>query len=422
MSYGPPRGMRDFYPEDMRKRNRLFEYWRSAALKHGFEEYDAPVVETEELLTRKSGEEIVHQIYNFQDKSGRALALRPEMTPSLARMIIARQNTLAMPVKWFSVPQCFRYERTTRGRKREHFQWNLDIIGEEGPMAEAEVLSTALTALISAGLTADHFKVRVGDRKLLEALFNSTGIPTSQFQAVCLALDKRDKISDEAMTDLLKEHELTPESIAKVFELLAIEKMEEAEALLDDKAPLESLKTLFAYMEEYGLAEFLVFDLSIIRGLDYYTGTVFEAFDVEKKFRAIFGGGRYDNLLSSLGGQPIPCVGLGFGDVVVWELIEHLKLYEEMQAGSDVYIGYMSDEERSLAMKGAAALRKAGRSVALALKPQKPKKIFSAASKAGAGHAIFIGPSEREQNSLVVKNLDEGTQETVSLEALAEKI
>jgi Rrf2 family protein len=152
MKYGPPRGMRDFYPEEMKRRTWLFNLWRRAALQHGFEEYDAPVVETEELLTRKSGEEIVHQIYTFKDKSGRALALRPEMTPSLARMIIARQNTLSFPVRWFSIPQCFRYERMTRGRKREHFQWNMDIIGEESVIAEAEILSTAITALKGAGL------------------------------------------------------------------------------------------------------------------------------------------------------------------------------------------------------------------------------------------------------------------------------
>ncbi|MFH1999401.1 MAG: histidine--tRNA ligase [Planctomycetota bacterium] len=422
MNYGPPRGMRDFYPEDMRKRNRLFDCWRSAALKHGFEEYDAPVVETEELLTRKSGEEIVHQIYNFQDKSGRALALRPEMTPSLARMVIARQSSLSFPLKWFSVPQCFRYERMTRGRKREHFQWNLDIIGEEGAIAEAEVLSTALTALISTGLTADDFKVRVGDRRLLEALFNSTGIPTNQFQAVCLALDKRGKISDEAMAELLKDHGLSPESIDKAFKLVAIESMDEAEHLLKDPTPLDNLRTVFALMGNYGLAEFLVFDLSIIRGLDYYTGTVFEAFDTQRKFRAIFGGGRYDNLLSSLGGQTVPCVGLGFGDVVVWELLEDLGLGNVDQSSCNVFIGYMSEEEQNLAMKAAGALRKAGRSVMLALKPQKPKKLFASASKAGAGFAMFIGPSEREQNSLVVKNLIEGTQETVPLDQLAEKI
>lgn len=414
MNYGPPRGMRDFYPEDMRRRNWLFDLWRSAALRHGFEEYDAPVVETEELLTRKSGEEIVHQIYNFKDKSGRALALRPEMTPSLARMIIARQSALKFPLKWFSMPQCFRYERTTRGRKREHFQWNLDIVGEESVIAEAEVISCTLTALTGAGLDAGQFKVRVGDRTLLEKLFASTGIPTDHFLSVCLALDKRGKISDEAMAELLKNEGLAEENVNKAFQLLAINSLDEAKALLEDKAPLENLEALFSLMKDYGWAEFLEFDLSIIRGLDYYTGIVFEAFDTQNKFRAIFGGGRYDNLLSTLGGRTVPSVGLGFGDVVVWELLDHLGLGTSIAAGVDAYIGHMSDEEKGLAVQGAQALRRSGCSVALDLKPLKPKKLFSAASRAGARYAIYVGPSEREQGVLAVKDLETGEQESAS--------
>ncbi|MBU0755655.1 MAG: histidine--tRNA ligase [Planctomycetes bacterium] len=419
MSYAPPRGMRDFYPEDMQRRNWLFDRWRGAARAHGFEEYDAPVVETEELLTRKSGEEIVHQIYTFKDKSGRALALRPEMTPSLARMIIARQGTLSFPLKWFSLPQCFRYERTTRGRKREHFQWNLDIVGEEGVIAEAEVLSTALTALTSTGLTADDFHVRLGNRTLLEKLFAAKEIPTDHFLAVCLALDKRGKISDEEMTKLLQNEGLDEKSVEKTFELLAIKTMEEAEKFLRDPSAMEDMKNLFAIMELYGWSEFLTFDLAIIRGLDYYTGIVFEAFDRKGKFRALFGGGRYDNLLSALGGQTVPCVGLGFGDVVVWELLDDLGLGKISQTTLDAYIGYMSEEECPLALQGAAQLRKAGKTVSLAMKPQKPKKFFAAASKTGARFACLIGPGEREKGVLAVKNLETGEQSEASPEALA---
>jgi histidyl-tRNA synthetase len=385
--------MRDFYPEDMRRRNWLFDLWRNAALKHGFEEYDAPVVETEELLTRKSGEEIVHQIYNFKDKSGRKLALRPEMTPSLARMIIARQSALAFPLKWFSLPQCFRYERTTRGRKREHFQWNLDIVGVH---------------------------LRLGDRTLLEKLFAATGIPTDHFLAVCLALDKRGKINDEEMADLLKGEGLDQANVERAFQLLAIQSMDEAEALLEDKAPIEPMKELFALMENYGWGDYLTFDLSIIRGLDYYTGIVFEAFDRRGKFRALFGGGRYDNLLSSLGGKTVPSVGLGFGDVVVWELLDDLGLGKLDEGMVDAYVGYMSVEERALAIQGATKLRKVGRTVSLALKPQKPRKFFTAASKAGARFALFVGPGEREKSVLALKDLGTGDQKTVALDKITE--
>ena len=381
MNHGPPRGMRDFYPAEMRRRNWLFALWRTAALQHGFEEYDEPVVETEELLKRKSGEEILQQIYCFTDKSGRGLALRPEMTPSLARMIIARQSSLSFPLKWFSMPQCFRYERMTRGRKREHYQWNLDIVGEEEAIAEAEVLSAAITALEDAGLSASDFQVRVGDRALLEGLFAASRIPTDHFGAVCLALDKRGKINDEEMAELLVKEGLDRSAVEKTFKLLAIESMDEAADLLEDDAPLASVRTLFELMEIYGRREFLAFDLSIIRGLDYYTGIVFEAFDTARAFRALFGGGRYDNLLSALGGRRIPCVGLGFGDVVVCELLDHLGKELGEGGGPDVSIGYMSVEERPLALQAARCLRQTGVRVDLQLKPLKPKKFFAAASK-----------------------------------------
>jgi len=418
MNFGPPRGMRDFYPEDAWKRNRLFSFWREAALLHGFEEYDSPVVETEELLTRKSGEEIVHQIYNFTDKSGRPLALRPEMTPSLARMIIAKQSSLSFPLKWFSIPQCFRYERMTRGRKREHYQWNVDIIGEESVIAEAEVLSTAITAIRKAGLSSSQVKVRVGDRSLLEKLFAASSIPLNKFTAVCLALDKRGKINDEQMTTLLKKEDLADSDVSKVFDLLAIETLDEAADALGGSEHLTQIKALFSMMEHYGLEDYLVFDLSIIRGLDYYTGIVFEAFDTERKFRAIFGGGRYDNLLSSLGGKTVPSVGLGFGDVVICELLDHLGLGLGSRRDLDVYMAFMTEDEKSLVLKGARRLREKGSSVSLQLSPMKPKKIFSSASKLGARFVVLAGPGEREQNVLKVKNLENGAQDMTSPEDL----
>ena len=410
MNFGPPRGMRDFYPEDMRRRNRLFRIWREAARRHGFEEYDAPVVETEALLTRKSGEEILEQIYTFTDKSGRRLALRPEMTPSLARMIIARQNTLSFPLKWFSIPQCFRYERTTRGRKREHYQWNLDIVGVEEVIAEAEVLSAAVSALRDAGLDAESFQVRVGDRALLEALFKASGIATDRFLDVCLALDKRGKIDDTAMTALLESKGMSPADVEKTFRLLSVGSLDEAAAFLEDDAPPARIRELFRLMEVYGLDRYLAFDLSIIRGLDYYTGIVFEAFDRQRRFRALFGGGRYDNLLSALGGRKIPSVGLGFGDVVVFELLDHLGKKLEAASGPDVYAGYLTEEERDIVMAAVARFRRDGHAVDLALAPQKARKFFAAAARAGARYALFAGPSEREKGVVAVKDLEKGTQ------------
>jgi len=423
--------MRDFYPEDFAARNALFRIWRQAARLHGFEEYDAPVVETEELLIRKGGEDIVRQIYSFEDKSGRRLALRPEMTPSLARLVLTRQNSLSFPLKWFSIPQCFRYERMTRGRKREHFQLNLDIIGEESVFAEAEVLSAAIRSLILAGLEEGDFYVHIGSRALLGDLFDCSGIPTEQFDAVCLALDKRDKQPPEQIAELLRAEGLSDEHVEKAFRLLEIKELSEAKSYLsgdvdpfgpDKSAAYKDVKQLFAVMDDYGLGGFVKFDISIVRGLAYYTGIVFEAFDAKRKFRAIFGGGRYDNLLSSLGGKQVPSVGLGFGDVVVAEILDSLGRKLELPPRFDVQIGFLSDDERLMALSGARVLREEGRSVNVELKAQKAKKFFTKAARSGARYAIFIGPSERDADRYLVKNMAESIQDTATLDELGAKV
>jgi histidyl-tRNA synthetase len=419
MIFAPPRGMRDFYPEDMRIRNKIFDAWKKAARLHGFEEYDAPVVETEELLIRKSGEEIVQQIYNFTDKSDRRLALRPEMTPSLARMVVARQKMLTYPLKWFSIPQCFRYERMTKGRKREHYQWNLDIIGQETVTAEAEILCTAITALKFLGLSAADFRVRVGNRALLADLFKIVGLADNHFMPVCMVLDKMGKITEQETRDLLVAEQLTESDISKVLELMALSSLEAVEARLGTTPKSAAdLRALFDMMHVAGLGDFLEFDISIIRGLSYYTGIVFEAFDTKKNFRAIFGGGRYDNLLSSLGGEKTPCVGLGFGDVVIAELLNSLSKLDESQNLPGVMLGYMTDAEKIYARQLATGLRAQNIPVNFALEPEKAKKFFTRANKSGAAHTIYIGADEVTQQIFTIKNMTTGAPTTHSLEAL----
>lgn len=417
MDLAPPRGMRDFYPEDFRAREALFSIWRETAALHGFEGYDAPVVETEELLIRKGGEEIVQQIYSFADKSDRRLALRPEMTPSLARMVVARQGSLSMPLKWWAIAQCFRYERMTRGRKREHFQWNLDVVGETAVSAEVEVIGAAVAAMRRMGLTADDFKVRVGSRALLAELFAKIGVGAEHFQAACLALDKRGKIDDDAIRALLAAEGLAPEASDRVFELLGIESLDRAEELLGaDSAAIRRLRDLFALAGDAGFAEFLAFDVGVVRGLGYYTGIVFEAFDTAGKFRAIFGGGRYDDLLVSLGGKPCSCVGLGFGDVVVQELLTELGRPLGRVAGVDDVVGYMIEEARPFAHRVAARLRAEGRRVDLALAPEKPRKFFARADALGAARAIFLGPDEVASGRAKIKDLKTREESELDLE------
>lgn len=419
MIFAPPRGMRDFYPEEMRVRNKIFDAWEKAARLHGFEEYDAPVVETEELLIRKSGEEIVQQIYNFTDKSDRRLALRPEMTPSLARMVVARQKMLTYPLKWFSIPQCFRYERMTKGRKREHYQWNLDIIGQETVTAEAEILSTAITALKFLGLTSADFRIRVGNRALLAELFKIVGLADNHFMPVCMVLDKMGKITEQETHDLLVAEHLTDSDISKVLELMSISTLDAVEARLGTSSKnVADLRDLMEMLRVAKMGDFLEFDISIIRGLSYYTGIVFEAFDTQKNFRAIFGGGRYDNLLSALGGEKTPCVGLGFGDVVVAELLQSLGKLDEIQMQSGVMLGYMTDTERKFARQLATELRAQGISVNFALEAEKAKKFFTRANKTGATHTIYIGADELAQEIFTIKNMTTGEPKTYSLVAL----
>jgi len=387
--------MRDFYPEDMLWRNRIFDSWRQAALAFGFQPYDACVVESLELLQRKSGEEVSEQIYHFEDKSGRKLALRPEMTPTLARMIAARQGQLSFPVKWFTIAQCFRYERMTRGRKREHYQWNMDIIGEESVSAEVEILAAAAASLKAMGMPDGAYMIHVNNRALLAELLAKSGIAPEHHAAVFLALDKRGKITDDEIAELLAAEGLSEESIRKTFTLLGVQTLEHAAELAGADSPaLARLRELFALAETYGIADRLAFDIAVIRGLAYYTGIVFEAFDTARRFRAIFGGGRYDNLLTTIGGAPTPAVGLGFGDVVVAEVLKDLLGDAAAAEKSGVIIGYMFPEQREAATRLARALREKGEKVDLMLSRQKPKQFFSRAGAGAAAAAIFIGPDD----------------------------
>ena len=416
LSFEPPRGMRDFYPDEMAWRNRVFDAWRHAAALAGFAPYDACVVESLELLQRKSGEEVTEQIYAFEDKSGRKLALRPEMTPTLARMVAARQGGLHFPIKWSAIAQCFRYERMTRGRKREHYQWNMDIVGESSISAEAEVLAAAANALRLMGMPDDAYRIHVNNRALLSELLLKLGFAPEQHAAVFLALDKRGKITDEAIGELLVEEGLPADGVPKVFELMSVETLDQAAALAGEDSPaVARLRDLFALAEVYGIADRLVFDIGVIRGLSYYTDIVFEAFDTQRKFRAIFGGGRYDHLLTAIGGDPTPAVGLGFGDVVVTEVLKDLLGEKAGIQREGVAVGYMFPEQRDAAVKLAQRFRSEGRPVDLSLEPQKPKKFFQHAGDGTCSHAAFIGPDDVTAGTVRLKDLATREQETIPL-------
>jgi histidyl-tRNA synthetase len=416
-----PRGTRDFYPEEMRQRTWLFENFRRVAGKFGFEEVDAPILEHAELFTRKAGEEIVDQLYHFE-LHDRHLALRPEMTPSVARMVMARAGALKLPLRWFTVTQNWRYERMTRGRLREHYQWNMDIWGEAGVTAEAELIAALLTLLREIGLPAGTVKVRVNSRALLEESLRK-GVLAERpeaFAPLCVIIDKLDKIGEEAVRDMLCAPDgsigLQPAEAASVLQMLRARNLAEAaEAGGEGSAALQELQRLFELLEAYGVADDVIFDASVVRGLAYYTGIVFEAFDAQGELRAICGGGRYDRLLETLGGKSIPAVGFGFGDVVIMELLKDQNLLPEPSRDLDDIVFAFSEAEQIAAAQLATQLRAEGRQVELILGKMKPKRVFADAAAKGASRVFLIGPDDLAAGKASVKDLATGEQKDWSL-------
>ncbi len=421
MKLAPPKGTRDFFPADMRLRTWLFGHFREVARQFGFEEYDAPVLETEALYVRKAGEEITGQLYNFEDKGGRRLALRPEMTPTLARMVLAKGGALRLPLKWFSIPQCWRYERMTRGRKREHYQWNMDVFGVPGVTAEVELLAAVVTFLQRLGLTSADVGIKVSSRKVLQGvLVDRLGVPADKFAPVCVLVDKLEKMPREAIEEDLGNLGLDGSLIDSIIETLSIRDLDGLTAALgaDHEAVVE-LRTIFELAGAYGFADWLVLDASVVRGLAYYTGTVFEAFDRGATLRAICGGGRYDRLLSTFGGKDIPAAGFGFGDVVIVELLKDKGLIPELTSTCDDVVFAFDEALRPAAQQVAAKLRAAGRSVDLVLEKKKMKWAYSHADARGAARLVLVAPSEWEQGLVRVKDLATGEQADVAFEELA---
>ena len=411
------RGTRDFYPEDMRLRNWLFDNFTIASLSHGFEEYDAPVLEHEELYTRKQGEEITKQLYNFQDKGNRDVSLRPEMTPSLARMVMAKAGSLPMPIKWFSIPQCWRYERTQRGRGREHYQWNVDIWGTTEISADAELISVLVTFFEEVGLTSGDIVIKISSRKVLEEVLGNLGVKGDQFAQTCIIVDKMGKLPSEIIEEQLSELGHSSEVVSSIQSVLGIKDMKSLKKSLEDKsAAVSELNTLFDLIDSYGMSDWVEFDASIVRGLAYYTGSVFEAHDREGKFRAICGGGRYDNLLSTLGGKDLPATGFGFGDMVIMELLSEKGLVPELISGVDDIVLPLNQDLRGVAVKVASSLRSSDRTVDLVLDDKKIKWAFKHAERTGARRLVLIAPDEWSRKMVKVKDLETGEESEVSIE------
>lgn len=423
----PLKGFRDFYPEEMARRNTLFDAWRRVARRFGFVEFDGPPLESLELYTRKSGEEIVEQLYTFEDKGGRKVALRPEMTPTLARMMAARASTLPKPMKWFSIPQLFRYERNQRGRLREHFQLNMDIVGAPEVEADAELLAVAIEIQRELGLEKDDVVARVNDRRVVSGVLEALEIAPEKIPAVYAGIDKFRKVPRETFEQILDTAGVSPGAISEIEKLCAgeVDLLEWCERHLKEGPGLEAAMSLARYrglFAEVELSDFLELDFSIVRGLAYYTGIVFELYDRKGKERAICGGGRYDDLIQSLGGPRLEALGFGMGDVVLSLMLEDRGLLPASPPRIDVAVIPVGRELASAARKVTAMLRRAGFSADTPFAPAGVGKDLKAASRDGARFAVIIGPDEWSAKAANLKNLEDGTERRVSIDALPETI
>ncbi len=402
------KGTREFYPEQMALRNFINDKVRAASESFGYVEWDAPFIEPIALYAAKSGEELVKkQSFVFTDRGGDEVTLRPELTPSLARMIAARQGELTFPVRWWSFGPFWRYEQPQKGRAREFFQWNIDLLGADSPEADAELIAVAATFLRSVGLTPERAAIYVNDRRLVNSQLDALGIPAEKRVDALNLIDRRSKMDADKWDAYALEIGLAQPQLDGLKSVLAD---------LDLWKTSPELTRLFAALEALGVKEYVKFDPNIARGLLYYTGVVFEAFDVSGSVRrAILGGGRYDNLLADVGGQPLPATGFAMGDVVIGIVLQENGLVPEFHPSpASVLATVFDDSLRLQSIALAAELRRAGLNVSVYPEPAKLPKQFKYADKMKMKAAVTIGPDEAAQNQVAVKDLTSGEQVIVA--------
>lgn len=419
-------GFRDFYPEDCARRNHLFRLWSETARRFGFVEYDIPTLEPLELFTEKSGPEIVSQLFNFVDKGDRPVALRPELTPSLARMVGSRANGLKRPIKWFNVAENFRYEKPQKGRLRSHYQFNCDIFGEPGAGADAELIAVCVESLRALGLTETDFVVRLSDRQLWIAYLAALGQEGAAALAILGVIDKLERNESATTLELLKPYfgEASEDFLANVQTLVGLRSFDELEQFFLAQAPnagtrdtlmarLAEWRALLDGLEAFGLSPFIRIDLGIVRGLAYYTGFVFEVFEIAEQGttgRALAGGGRYDHLIEKLGYTALPAVGFGMGDVTMTDLLDKKNLFPPFIGGTEIHVVIGGPAERKVALEDIGLLRRSGISVEYSLKEVGFGKQFKTAAQSGAKLALTYGSDEIAAGAVRVKELSSGRE------------
>ena len=421
-------GFREFHPEALARRNHLFRIWRQTALTFGFVEYDAPVLEPLELYKAKSGEEIEQQLFSFTDKGGREVALRPEMTPTLCRMVGAKAGSLKRPIKWFSIAEFYRYERAQKGRERAFFQLNADIFGEAGVEADIELIALLIQCFTAFGLTEQDFKIRLSDRDLWFYAMRLAGLSDQQIPLLLSCVDKFERQGESAYEQFLKQHPDGASAVTMAKQFFKVRSMDELSNFIKSFAnrtsvELAGLQTrycdwqkLLGGLQNMGLGNFLQVDLSVVRGLAYYTGFVFEAYDRKGDLRALAGGGRYNDLVKKLGGPDLPAAGFAIGDVTTGILLEQRGLMPAYINAPQVYVAYDGEPGRLAAFPDIQALRTTGVRVEYSLKELAFGKQLKAALESGAKLALLYGGDELARGMVKIRDLTERHEREVPRE------
>jgi histidyl-tRNA synthetase len=407
----PVRGTRDFYPEDMAFRSWLYEKIRAVSESYGYQEYDGPFLERLELYAAKSGEELVkEQAYVFEDRGGSEVALRPELTPSLARMVAQHGKAVLLPIRWWSFGPFWRYERTQKGRSREFFQWNIDLIGVDSPAADAEVVAVGAMLLESVGLKPEMIRIKINNRRLVENQLAQLDISGAMLTKTFQVIDRREKMSDQEWQGYADEQGLSDTQINGL------------KSLLDQNSAWEQSEELVAFFnatEALGVSDYIEYDPTIIRGLDYYTGTVYEARDIAGNHRSILGGGRYDDLVSAVGGDPISATGFAMGDVVFQLVMEESGVLPELRPNpANFFITTFDEETATESMRLAAELRTAGFRVEWYPEPVRLPRQFKYADRQGIPYTLILGPDEIRSDTVAVKDMRTGEQNSVPRDEL----
>lgn len=426
LSTEPYKGTRDWYPQQMRLRQYIFRTWRRVAKSYGYEAYDAPLIEPLEVYAAKSGQELVNeQTYTFTDRGDRQVAIRPELTPSVSRMIAARQQEIPMPARWYNIGQFMRYERPQRGREREFWQLNCDIFGAEGALPEAEIIGMGCDILKAFGATDDMFTIKINNRRVINVMMaHYLELDSVQAQLMIKLFDRKNKIAPEAFRDQAIEifgQESAARGLQKIAELLAARTMADLPEVIRDSEAVKEAQELFTYLERAGVKN-AMFDITLMRGLDYYTGTVFEFYDTHpENNRALFGGGRYDGLVGLFGGEPISAVGFAPGLSMTELFLQVHNLVPVEGSSTDIYVIVIGDALRG-AMKLASRLREEGINVELDITSRKLDKQLKTAVKKDVAHVMFIGDDELKQEVYSLKNIQTGVEQKLSFERIVSTI